>query len=142
LVGNSQEARAMTETEPLAVLTVPLAHVPKEAAKRSARWRLSRYSARDFAGDTLFDAIGRVVAEAECLPRKELFESWEVANRVRRRVRSRPILELAAGHGLVAWLLLLLDPTAPGARCVDRRKPPSAARLEAALTARWPRLAG
>jgi hypothetical protein len=96
----------------------------------------------DFAGDTLFDAVGRVISEAECLPRKELFESWEVASRVRRRVRGRPILELAAGHGLLAWLLLLLDPDAPGARCVDRKQPPSAARLEAALVARWPRLAG
>ena len=135
----------MAEPRSQAAPTVAPAHVPKDAkdaADRSARWRLSRYSLPDFVGDTLFDAVGRVVAEAECLPRKELFESWEVANRVRRRVRGRPILELAAGHGLVAWLLLLLDPTAPGARCVDRRKPPSAERLEAALTARWPRLTG
>jgi hypothetical protein len=114
----------------------------KGAADRAARWRLSRHALPDFVGGTLFDAVARVVAEAECLPRKELFESWEVANRVRRRVRGRPILELAAGHGLVSWMLLLLDPTAPGARCVDPRKPRSAERLEAALTARWPRLAG
>ena len=135
----------MAETRSQAAPTVAQAHVPKDArdaADRSARWRLSRYSLPDFGGDTLFDAVGRVVSQAECLPRKELFESWEVANRVRRRVRGRPILELAAGHGLVSWLLLLLDPTAPGARCVDRRKPPSAERLEASLTARWPRLAG
>jgi hypothetical protein len=144
LVGNSQEARAMAETTPQARPNGSPTDAPKDATDaldRSARWRLSRYSLPDFAGDTLFDAVGRVVAEAECLPRKELFESWEVANRVRRRVRGRPILDLAAGHGLVAWLLLL-DPTAPGARCVDRRKPRSAERLEAALTVRWPRLAG
>src|SRR3954454_7067292 len=108
-------------------------------ARAASRSRLSPHSLPEFGGDTLFDAVGRVVAAANCLPRKELFESWEVARRVRRRVRGRPILELAAGHGLVAWLLLLLDPTAPGARCVDRRKPPSAERLEAALAARWPR---
>ena len=91
-------------------------------ARASSRRRLSPRSLPDFAGETLFDAVGRVVCEADCLPRKELFESWAVASRVRRRVRGRPILDLAAGHGLVAWLLLLLDPTAPGARCVDRRR--------------------
>lgn len=112
------------------------------AVKQSSRARLSRHSVADFPGDTLFDAIGRVVSEAECLPRKELFEAWAVAKRVHRRLEGRPVLDLAAGHGLLAWLLLLLDPSAPGARCVDRKKPPSAERLEAALAARWPRLAG
>src|ERR671933_602774 len=140
LVANSQEAPAMAETEPPAAPTLPLAHTLENPAHRSARWRLNRYSLPDFAGNTLFDAVGRVISEANCLPRKELFESWEVVSRIRRRVRGRPILELAAGHGLVAWLLLLLDPTAPGARCLDRRKPPSAERLEPALVARSPRL--
>ena len=120
----------------------PAAEPRRKLLWQSSRSRLSRRSLRDFDGDTLFDAVGRVVSEAECLPRKELFESWEVASRVRRCVRGRPILELAAGHGLVAWLLLLLDTDTPGARCVDRRKPASAERLEAALVARWPRLAG
>ncbi len=110
--------------------------------KQSSRARLTRHTLPEFGGDTLFDAIGRVVCEAECLPRKELFEAWAVAKRVNRRVRGRPVLDLAAGHGLLAYLLLLLDPTAPAARCVDRRRPGSARLLEAALVARWPRLAG
>lgn len=110
--------------------------------KQSSRARLTRHTVADFPGDTLFDAVGRVVSEAECLPRKELFEAWAVAKRVNRRVRGRPVLDLAAGHGLLAYLLLLLDPTAAGARCVDRRRPESAALLEAALVARWPRLGG
>lgn len=110
------------------------------ALKQSSRSRLTRFTVADFPGDTLFDAVGRVVSEAECLPRKELFEAWAVAKRVNRRVRGQPIVDLAAGHGLLAYLLLLLDPRAPGARCVDRRRPASAALLEAALVARWPRL--
>jgi len=110
--------------------------------KQSSHCRLSRYNVADFPGDSLFDSIGRTISEAECLPRKELYEAWETAKRVRKLVHGRPIADLAAGHGLVAWLLLLLDPDAPSARCIDRRKPESASHLERALSARWPRLAG
>jgi hypothetical protein len=82
------------------------------------------------------------VCEAACLPRKELFESWEVARRVRRRVRGRRVVELAAGHALVAHLLVLLDDTSPSAVAVDAKVVPSAAAVGDALVERWPRLAG
>ena len=103
---------------------------------------LTRHDLGRFAGRTLFDRIARTVCEAECLPRKELFESWEVARRVRRRIRGRRVVELAAGHALVAHLLLLLDATSEGAITVDAKPVPSATTLSGALTARWPRLAG
>ena len=48
----------------------------------------SRLTPRDlprFEGATLFDRVARAVCRASCLPRKELYESWEVARRVRRR---------------------------------------------------------
>lgn len=108
---------------------------------RSSRHRLTRFSARFFAGETLFDRIGRAVCRAECLSRKEFFESWEVARRIRRRFRGGPVFELAAGHGFLALLLVLLE-RLPGATCVDRRKPPSHDRLAAALAEDWPGLAG
>jgi hypothetical protein len=95
-----------------------------------------------FPGDTLHDKIGRAVCRASCLPRKEFFESWAVAKRVRRRVSGRPILEIAAGHGLLSYMLLLLDKTAGPAVCVDRRKPLSTERLDAVLCEAWPRLKG
>jgi hypothetical protein len=82
------------------------------------------------------------VCAADCLPRKELYESWELARRARRRFRGGRIVDLACGHGLVAHLMLLLDDTSPSALAVDTRLPPSAAKLAAALTAEWPRLAG
>ena len=90
----------------------------------------------------MFDAIARAVCTAGCLPRKELYEAWEVARRVRRRFRGRRVLDLACGHGLLAQLLLLLDDTSPEALAVDLRLPKSAATLAAALAAAWPRLAG
>lgn len=110
--------------------------------KTSSRARLTKFTLKDFQGPTLLDAIGRVVSEAECLPRKELFEAWAVARRVRRRLQGGSVLELGAGHGLLTFMMLLLDPTATGGVCVDRRRPESAALLEQAMTARWPRLAG
>lgn len=108
----------------------------------SSRVRLKPTTARHFTGDTLFDRVARVVCEAGCLPRKELFESWEVARRTRRRFRGGRVVDLACGHGLVAHLMLLLDDTSPSAVCVDKRIPPSASRLSAALTQSWQRLTG
>jgi hypothetical protein len=95
-----------------------------------------------FPGESLFDRVARAVCGAGCLPRKELYESWEVARRVRRRVRGHRVVELAAGHALVAHLLLLLDDTSRSALAVDAKPVPSAARLQEALVSRWPRLAG
>jgi len=95
-----------------------------------------------FPGDTLFARLARAVCRAECLPRKELYEAWEVARRVRRRLRGRVVVDLAAGHGLLAHVLLLLDDTSPRAVCVDPSQPASAARLAEGLTNRWPRLRG
>ena len=71
---------------------------------------------------------GRAVCEAGCLPRKELFEAWEMARRVRRRFRGGRIVDLAGGHGLLAQVLLLLDDSSPSALVVDPALPPSAAR--------------
>jgi hypothetical protein len=76
------------------------------------------------------------------LPRKELYESWEVARRVRRRFRGGRVVDLACGHGLLAQVLLLLDDSSPAALAVDAREAPSAARIHEALVAVWPRLQG
>ena len=51
-------------------------------------------------------------------------------------------MDLACGHGLVAWVMLLLDDTSPSALALDARLPPSAAPLARAMERAWPRLAG
>lgn len=90
----------------------------------------------------MFDKIARAVCKAEILPRKELYEAWEVARRTRRRFRGGRVIDLACGHGLVAHLMLLLDDTSASALAVDTRVPPSASRLAAELVRAWPRLEG
>lgn len=107
---------------------------------RSSRNRLTAKLLPKFNGDTLFDAIARAVCHAGCLPRKELYEAWEVARRVRRRFRGGRIVDLACGHGLLAQILLLLDDSSPVALAVDRQIPRSAATLAMSLSAAWPRL--
>ncbi|MFO0729141.1 MAG: methyltransferase [Myxococcota bacterium] len=105
----------------------------------------SRLGWRDlgrFPGESLFDRIGRAVCAADVLPRKELYESWEVARRARVFPRGVRVVDLAAGHGLIAYLMLLLDPSAPSALAVDARRPASAEPLAQALIQAWPRLAG
>ncbi len=95
-----------------------------------------------FAEDTLFHRIARAVCHAGCLPRKELFETWEMARRVRRRFRGGRVIDLGGGHGLLAQIMLLLDDSSPSALVVDQTLPASGARLYEALVRAWPRLAG
>ena len=93
-----------------------------------------------YPSDSLFDALARAVCDAGCLPRKELYEAWEVARRVSRLFRGGRVLDLAGGHGLLAHALLLLDDSSPTAVVVDTAVPASASNLHDALVGRWPRL--
>jgi hypothetical protein len=108
----------------------------------SSRGRLTDRDLDRFPGGTLFDRLARAVCHAGCLPRKELYEAWEVARRVRRLFRGGRIVDLGGGHGLLAQALLILDDTSPNAVVVDRTLPPSAAKLHDALVQSWPRLDG
>ncbi len=109
---------------------------------RSSRNRLNERHLHLFGEETLFDRIARSVCRAACLPRKELYEAWETARRVRRRFRGGRVVDLACGHGLLAQILLLLDSRSSEALAVDLRLPDSARSLAAALETDWPRLAG
>jgi len=109
---------------------------------RSSSGRLTPRDSGRFPTETLFDRIGRAVCQAGCLPRKELFEAWETARRVRRLFRGGRIVDLGAGHGMLAQLMLILDDTSPSALAVDKLIPPSAATLHEMLATQWPRLAG
>jgi hypothetical protein len=102
--------------------------------------RLTEKDLGRFTSDTLLDRIGRAVCRAGVLPRKELFEAWEVARRTRRLFRGGRVMDLAAGHGLLAHLMLLLDDSSPRAVAVDATIPASAARLHDVLIDTWPRL--
>lgn len=103
--------------------------------------RLTRHDLDRFPAATLRDRLGRAICEAGCLPRKEFFEAWEMARRVRRRITGKRIVDVAGGHGLLGQALWLLDQSSPAVVVVDPAVPPSAATLHAALVDEWPLLA-
>ena len=112
------------------------------AFAHNAKGRLTARDLGRFASDRLFDRLGRAVCQAGCLPRKELYEAWEVARRVRRLFRGGRVVDLCAGHGLLAHVMLLLDDSSPAALAVDAAIPPSSVKLRDALVEAGPRLAG
>lgn len=112
------------------------------AFAKGSKARLTRHDLDRFPGVTLFDRAARAVCEAGCLPRKELYEAWEVARRTRRLFRGGRVIDLAAGHGLLAHFMLLLDDSSPGAIAADAALTASSEKLHEALVSAWPRLAG
>jgi predicted RNA-binding protein with RPS1 domain len=108
----------------------------------SARGRLTDRDVDRFPDDTLFHRVARAVCHAGCLPRKELYETWEMARRVRRLFRGGRVIDVGAGHGLLAQIMLLLDDSSPNALVVDKMRPPSSDKLHQVLVAAWPRLSG
>lgn len=107
-----------------------------------SRGRLTTYDLGRFASESLFDRLGRAVCRAGCLPRKELYEAWELARRARRLFRGGRVVDLACGHGLLAHVMLVLDDTSPCALAIDPKVPRSAVSVQEELIAVWPRLAG
>lgn len=108
----------------------------------SSKARLTDHDLGRFPGDALFNRIARAVCHAGCLPRKELYEAWEVARRARRLFRGGRVVDLGAGHGLLAQILLILDDSSENAIAVDTRLPDSHAKLHESLLESWPRLRG
>jgi len=108
----------------------------------SSRSRLTAYDLDRFPGGTLFHRVARAICRAGCLPRKELYEAWEVSRRVRRLLRGGRVIDVAGGHGLLAHLLLVLDDSSPGAVVVDPQRPESSETVSRELVSEWPRLDG
>ena len=108
--------------------------------KKSSKNRLTPRQQSFFSGNSLFDKIARAVCCAGTLPRKELYEAWEMAKRVRRRYRGGRIIDLACGHGLLAHIMLILDDSSKTAIAVDKKIPLNAGKLSNALITSWPRL--
>jgi hypothetical protein len=108
--------------------------------KRALNMLQPRHIVAEFSGDNLFDDFARTVCESDCVPRKELFEAWAMALHVHDHFpESKRFADLASGHGLLSWALLLLNEERT-AICVDIRMPKSAEKLRKVFVKKWPSL--
>ena len=86
-----------------------------------------------FTGNRLNDKLALALIDARVLPFKELLESFEVFEHIRRRVRAPQVVDLCCGHGLVGMLYGIHHRDVERVRLVDRRRPESVDRILAAL---------
>ena len=86
-----------------------------------------------FGGDSLQDRLARSLAEERAVPVKEVFESFEFFGRVRKYVRGPVVADLCAGHGLTGVLFAAFERSVQQVHLIDRRRPPSADRVLAAV---------
>jgi len=108
-----------------------------------SRNKLTPSHARHYPGDTVVDVAGRALCAVHCLPRKELHEAYEMALRIRARSdRGGRVVDLCCGFGLLAELLLVVDPRFTHAVAVDRWLPQNHAVVHDALVGAFPSLAG
>jgi hypothetical protein len=77
----------------------------------------------------MLDRLGRAICTAECLPRKELHEAWEMATRVRQCFTGGRVVDLCCGYGLLGQVMLLLDDSLTVAVAVDVKVPPNHGRI-------------
>lgn len=125
-----------------------LARIVRQAVVHGpgSRNKLSPSHARHYPGDGLLDTLGRAICAVDCLPRKELHEAWEMATRIRTWLASTPtrrVVDLCAGYGLLAQVLLLLDADERStALAVDVRLPKNHVLVHDAVLATFPGLAG
>lgn len=91
--------------------------------------RVSRSTARHFAGDRLADRLARALCEVEALTLKELVESFELFERVRKPLRGGTLTELMCGHGLVGALFAVFEKSQERVILTDQRRPDNHSRV-------------
>jgi len=88
--------------------------------------------------DSDFSRLGRVCCSCGVVSAKEFLETYAAAEAM--EFPQQRIADLAAGHGLLAWFLLVLKKTVTSTVCVDRRMPASAETIAEAMREAFPHL--
>ncbi|MCA9665376.1 MAG: methyltransferase [Myxococcales bacterium] len=77
--------------------------------------------------------LARALCDEKALPIKELFESFEVFERVRRRLRAAVVADLCCGHGLTGALFAIFARDTEQVILLDHKRPQSHAHVMRAI---------
>jgi len=80
---------------------------------------------RYFPSDSLQDKLVRELGRQHVLPVKEILESFEFFQRVRKHVRAPSVTDLCCGHGLTGILFALFERSVERVTLIDQRELPS-----------------
>ncbi len=94
---------------------------------------------RFFQSDRLGDKLVRILALEKVLPVKEILESCEFFERIRKDLRSESVIDLCCGHGLVGLLFAIFERGTKQVVLIDSIESPSHRLLlkQVALIAPW-----
>ncbi len=106
-----------------------------DAAVAGLRERIDNRVLGLFEGPSMPERIARELARRRVVKMKEVFESFEFFERVRRRVRRPVMVDLCAGHGLTGVLFAAFERSVERVFLVDLVKPPSHAKIMEAVGA-------
>lgn len=96
---------------------------PALAAHAAYSGRIDRRALVVATGDRLEDKLLRALVARRALRAKEVWESFEVAARARRPLRTAQVVDLCCGHGLAGLLLAAFERAVGELWLVDERRP-------------------
>lgn len=97
------------------------------------RGRFDRRALEFFEGDGFPEKIARAIIHREAIVAKELFESFEFFQRVRRSVRRKILIDVSAGHGLTGLVFAAMEREVEQVYLVDPHRPKSSHNLAEAI---------
>lgn len=106
---------------------------PELAPLAGKRVRIDPRIDQAFEGDGLPERLVRALSQRRAVIVKEIFESFELFARVRKRVRAPVVADLCCGHGLTGALFAVFEPTVEHVILLDMKKPKSTAVIMEAL---------
>ncbi len=95
----------------------------EKRALAGCRGRLDERAAAFFSGRRFPDKIARALGARRLIKIKELVESFEFFERVRRRIAAPEVVDLCSGHGLTGMLFAIFEPGTERVTLVDKAKP-------------------